>query len=136
MSNTDKVSLEVAEHEFGRFVDAMDLDLNTGEMDADDRRDFQQQKGVILRAIQRGHLVINEDGEPVYTPQKLDIDPITFYEPEGATFLEMDRKKKTAEVAKTYAVLGAMTKIGPAPFAKMKNRDMKVCQAIMLCFLA
>ena len=41
---SDKVAEEVAEQEFNRFVEAMDLDVNLADMDEDDKKGFEQQK--------------------------------------------------------------------------------------------
>jgi hypothetical protein len=131
-----KIALEVAEAEFNRFADAMELDVSTDSMDEEDKKGFEQQKSVLLKAIQKGALVFNEAGEPIYTPQRTDdADPITFYEPTGASLMAMDKRKKTEDVGKMYALMGDMTKTSAATFSRMKMADLKVCQAIAVLFL-
>ena len=131
-----KVALEVAEQEFGRFVELMDLDVDTSEMDAEDKKGFEQQKDRVVSAIQSGALTIGDGGEPTYTPQRSKgVDPITFYEPTGATLMAMDRKKKTEDIGKLYASMGDMTKTHAGVFSKMKMADLKVCMAITTLFL-
>lgn len=39
-----KVATEVAEAEFVRFAEAMDLDIDTAKMDGEDRKGFEQKK--------------------------------------------------------------------------------------------
>lgn len=128
-----KVALEVAEAEFERFAEAMDLDLDPSKMDEEDLTAFNKQKGRILRAVQRGALVFNEDGEAVYTPyhpKSGHKEPITFHERTGASLMAMDGKKKGHDVAKTYAVLADMCKVHQNVFAGLVGPDVKTCEAI------
>ena len=132
----DKVAKEVAEQEFNRFVDSMDLDVDPADMDEDDRKGFTQQKDRVIAAIQSGALVIKDSGEPVFTPQRTnDADAITFHEPTGASLMAMDRKKKTEDIGKLYAAMGDITKTHANVFSKMKMADLKVCMAITTLFL-
>ena len=129
----DVVALEVAAQEFERFTEAMDLDLDTSLMDAEDLTAFNKQKNRILRAVQRGFLVFNDNGEAVYTPQNArtkNKDAITFHERTGASLRAMDGKKKGHDVAKTYAVLADMCKVHPSVFAGLAGSDGKVCEAL------
>lgn len=133
---SEKVVKEVAEQEFSRFVECMDLDVNPIDMDEDDRNSFNQQKDRIISAIQSGAVVISENGEPTFTPQRSnDVNPITFYEPTGASLMAMDRKKKTEDIGKLYAAMGDMSKTHASVFSKMKMADLKVCMAITTLFL-
>jgi hypothetical protein len=130
---SDKVALEVAEQEFDRFVEEMDLDLDTSLMDAEDLTAFTKQKNRIIRAIQRGHLVVNESGEAVYTPFNKGSkhkEPLTFHERTGASLMAMDGKKKNHDVAKTYAVLADMCRVHQSVFAGLVGTDVKVCEAL------
>lgn len=131
MSNI--VATEVAEQEFERFADEMDLELDTSLMDVEDLTAFNKQKNRIIRAIERGNLVINENGEAVYTPgnkRSKHTDPITFHERTGASLMAMDGKKKGHDVAKTYAVLADMCKVHPSVFAGLAGTDVKICEAL------
>lgn len=128
-----KVSKEVAEQEFERFADAMDLDVDTTGMDQEDVNAFNRQKSRIIRAMMDGALVINEEGEAVFTPQRnasKHKDAITFHERTGASLMAMDGKKKGHDVGKTYAVMGDMCKVHPGVFAGLAGSDIKVCEAI------
>lgn len=130
---SDKVALEVAEKEFNRFVEEMDLDLDTALMDAEDLTAFTKQKNRIIRAIQRGNLVVNENGEAVYTPFNKGSkhkEPLTFHERTGASLMAMDGKKKNHDVAKTYAVLADMCRVHQSVFAGLAGTDVKVCEAL------
>ena len=128
-----KIDAKTAEQEFETWVDAMDLDLDTTEMDADDLAGYNRQKKRIIKAIMRGALIFNDNGEAVYTPHRPGSqhkDPITFHERTGASIMAMDGKKKGHEVAKMYAVLADMCKVHPKVFAMMVGEDVKVCEAL------
>jgi hypothetical protein len=132
----DKVAKEVAEAEFDRFVKAMDLDVDPSDMSEEDKEAFQQQKERLVGAIQSGALTINDDGEPVFTPQRTkDADTLTFHEPTGASLMAMDRKKKSEDIGKLYAAMADMTRSHSSTFSKMRMADLKVCMAITTLFL-
>ena len=134
---TDIIDRETAALEFQKFVDTMDLDLDVDTMDNEDRKDFTKEKDKLIVAIQKGRLTINDRGEPTYTPQRSENkDPITFYEPTGATLMAMDRKKRDADVTKMYAAMADMTKQSVNRFSKMSHKDCMVCQSITTLFLA
>ena len=127
------IALEMAEMEFGKFVDAMGLDVDPTCMDEEDKSAFERQKRRIVRAIERGALVINEKGEAVYTPYHADSkhkDPLTFHERTGASLMAMDGKKRGHDVAKTYAVLADMCKVHQSVFAGLVGPDVKTCEAL------
>jgi len=129
----NKVDKEVAEQEFDRFTEAMDLDLDTSEMDAEDLTAFNKQKSKIVKAIILGSLVVNEHGEAVYTPRNERSkfkEALTFHERTGASLMAMDGKKKNHDVTKTYKVLGDMCKVHPNIFAGLVGIDVKICEAL------
>lgn len=134
MSTDNPVAREVAESEFDRFAEEMDIDTDVdGFTDDEDRTAFNKQRGRIIRAIERGHLVINDEGEAVYTPfhaRSKYREAITFHERTGASLMAMDGKKKGHDVAKTYAIMGDMAKLPPATFAGLAGPDIKACEAI------
>ncbi len=130
---TETIDIDTANAEFDRFVECMDLDLDTADMDSEDLTAFNKQKNRILKVIQNGHLIINEKGEMVYTPSNPDSkhkDAITFHERTGASLMAMDGKKKNYDVAKTYAVMANMCHVHQSVFASMVGIDGKVCEAI------
>jgi hypothetical protein len=128
-----KINLEVAEAEFDRFVECMGLLLDTSTMDVEDKTAFDKQKNRIIDAMISGHLVINDDGEAVYTPFRPTSgpkEPITFHERTGASVLAMDGKKKGHDMAKTYAIMAEMCKVHPATFSRLAGPDIKTCEAV------
>jgi hypothetical protein len=129
----EQVALEVAEQEFDRFAECMDLDMDTSKLDAEDLTSFNKIRDRLLRAMQRGALVINDNGEAVYTPQRANSkykEAITFHERTGASLMAMDGKKKGHDVAKTYAVLADMCQVHPSTFAGLAGQDIKVCEGL------
>lgn len=131
--NESKIPRELAESEFERFAEAMDLDIDRTRMDADDQKGLDEAKQVLFRAMERGQLVIDEKGQPVFTPSSGE--PITFYEPTGASFISMDAKKKDHQVAKLIAIMADITRLPEKIFSKLPNRDFKVCRTIVTLFL-
>jgi len=130
---TNVIDKETALKEFDRFIEDMDLDLDTADMDQEDLNAFNRQKKRIIRAIEKGSLVINENGEAVYTPanpKSKHTEAITFHERTGASLMAMDTKKKNHDVAKTYAVLADMCKVHQNVFAGLVGTDVKVCEAL------
>ena len=127
-----KVALEQAEQEFDQWAEAMDLDLDTADMDAEDLTGFNKQKRRILQAVERGALIFNEKHEAVYTPgpKSKQSDPITFHERTGASIMAMDGKKKGYDAAKMYAMMGEMCKVHPKVFAGLVGLDIKVCESL------
>jgi hypothetical protein len=132
----DKIAKEVAELEFERFASEMDLDVSTDGLDEEEQSSLDEHRRKVVNSICNGSLVINEDGEPVYTPRRGENkEPLTFHEPTGSTIMAMDKKKKSEEVGKMYSVMAALTKQHPSTFSKMKYSDVKICSAITTLFL-
>ena len=134
----DVMDKKTAEAEFERFADIQDLDIDTGEMDAEDKSTFDNQKRRLLLALMKGSLIINEIGLPVYTPHNSEstfTDPITFHAPGGADFIQMDRKKKNYDITKTHALLASMTKLPETTFLNLKGGDYLMCTAIIGFFM-
>lgn len=130
-----KVDAETAEQEFDRFLEAMDIFVEESTMSDDDKSGFSDAKERVLRAIRNGHLVINDNGEAVYTPHRVeDHEPLVFHERTGATMMQTDRKK--GEVAKGYIAMGEMCRVESKVFAKLKGADIKTCEAIFVLLMA
>lgn len=132
------ISKEMALDEFERFADCMDLYLEPDEMDDEDRRDFFKIRGRLVRAICNGSLVIDNNGQAVYTPQNDDSKhktAITFHERSGATVIAQDGKGKNAEGKKTYAMMGELTRLHERVFSGLVGIDIKICQDIYMLLM-
>lgn len=127
------VAREVAEAEFDRFAELMELDVAVDKMDKDDVEGFTEQKERFIRAVMAGKLIVSEQGEPRLQCGDREI---TFKEPTGATFIALGSRsgKKSNEMSSLYAAMGDMTGEAPAFFSRLKNRDVKICVAIATLF--
>lgn len=130
-----KHSEEAALAEFERFAEAMDLDIDERGMDDEDRKGFYEARRIFVKAFVAGRLVVNEKGEPTYSPTDGKGD-ITFYEPTGASFMASDQKRSGHDVAKMHAIIADMTKTDGRRISQLPGRDYKAVQAIALLFLA
>lgn len=128
-----QVAKEVAEAEFQRFCDLMDLDVDTSEMDDEDRKSLDQAKRRVCLAIQDGRLTIDDAGQPTFAPK--EGEPIVFHEPTGETIMDTDAVKKSKDVTKMVQFMVSMTRTNMAVFRKMPQRDLRVCQSITALFL-
>lgn len=137
MTTEPRIAEEVADAEFEKFAAAMDLDTDTTKMVDEAATGFMVLRRTVTRALQRGSLVIDENGQPVFTPQySKATDPITFHAPGGTMFSNMDKKKESEVVGKKFAAMGEMTRTSAAYFNAMDSRDLKICQALYLLFLS
>jgi hypothetical protein len=133
MNDQEKICTEVAEAEFDRWGEAMDLDFDESFMDEDEKKAFQRQKRRVVREIQLGSLVVNDKGEAVFTPRNPASgyrDPITFHERTGATLMSVDRHKKGQDAARSYAMMADMCRLSQKVFAGLVGNDVKVCEAL------
>ncbi len=128
---------EQAEAEFDNFTRMMALKFDTEKMDAEDRTAFDKIYERIIDAIMDNHLVINGEGEPVYTPWRTKgfESAITFHEPDGGDISQMDKKKAGQDMNKMYAIAASMTRQSSSVFAKLTGEDYKVCMGIVNLFL-
>jgi hypothetical protein len=132
----NKVDKDTAGVEFERFINAMNLDANPAAMNAEDKEGFEENRDRFIGAVMLGSLTVNENGEPTYTPQRVnDANAITFYEPTGASLMAMDRKKAGHDISKMFATMGDITKTSSGLFSKMKMSDLKICMSITTLFL-
>lgn len=130
-----KISKDMAEAEFERFSEAMDLDLESADEDAEDKKAAAQVKNKIINALQKGSLVIDDKGQPVYTPQRSECEPLTFYESTGASLMAMDKAGDKEKTKKLFLVGADITKTSVKTFSMLKGGDLKTCLAITSAFL-
>lgn len=134
MSKIDKT---VALSEFERWADAMDLDIDLDGATEENIETFDGHKSKIVGAIMKGSMVINEQGEAVYTTQRGD-EPTTivFREADGASLMAMDKGKKDENISALYGSMASITGQHKFLFTKMKMTDLKICIAVTTLFLA
>jgi len=133
------VEKSVAEAEFQRFAESWDVDTDVLEMSEDDQQGFAKVKRTLLRVIMSGNLTIDEAGNPKYTlryPNMTSLTELEFQVPVGGALLEFDKFKDRENIRKIMAYMGNFTGKPDGVFAKMDTRDVKICQAVALLFLA
>jgi hypothetical protein len=131
-----KIAIEVAETEFDRFVNEMDLDVDTKFMNEDERNGFEKQRRRIVNAIAHGNLVIDNDGHAVYTPRNMELDaPLRFEQFGGQTLSATNGKKRDDRAMQLHSMMAEMTKVGPNTFNKMRGVDTKVCMALTMLLM-
>lgn len=137
MPADEVVSRDVAEAEFDRFCEEMDLDVDESVMDDDDRKSLAKARNKFVRAVMRGKLTVGNGGVPTYTyqPDGGDEVEISFPEPKGKAFLASDRGKKDQNMGKMFLIMAAMTGKPASIFSDMPNRDVSVCMAVAQLFL-
>ena len=119
-----KAGSEVAEEEFLRFVDMMNLDIDDTMLNDEDKAGLSLNRRRFLRAVEAGSLVVDAEGIPTFTPVKSKLrDPIVFYEPTGASLMEMDRKKEGADIGKMFAIM--------ADFTKQNQKFLQICSQVI-----
>jgi hypothetical protein len=124
-----KVAAEVAEQEYERWVDAMALELDYPGIPDAVQRGVARHRHRLIGAIQRGDLVVDDEGRFVFTPRKApEPAPIVFHEPTGATLMGI---KEADEVKRGVKILAAVTHQNEGRFAKMANSDLSVCSSII-----
>ena len=136
MAEQERVALEVAEAEFERFIDAMDLMVRTKRLKGDARTAYEDNKETFIGAIQRNTLVVDPDGAPVFTPVSDNKGPIKFAEPDGETLIATDSAGEGNNITKLYRVVARMTGQPEERLRKLKQRDSVVLTAIVGLFLA
>lgn len=128
------VDNETAENEFDRWIRAMRIKFDRPYMDENDRKDNRESKGVILEMIQEGRVVVDDEGQLKFNTENEGW--ITFYRPKGNVIAEMDKVKKTSDVGKLYAAMGALTRTSKGMFStKLWKSDVDICQEIFYLFL-
>lgn len=129
------IDKETAELEFMRWAESMDLDFQEsstdGDDDDDDKKEFKKQKSKVIAALQNGALLINDNGEAVYTPRNPKTkhkEAITFYERTGESLASA--RKSNGKAAHIYAPMASVTKLHSSAFVNMVGIDIKTCEAI------
>ena len=120
--------------EYPIVVRASDI-VEEDQIDPDDSKAFLKIKRHFIKAVQAGHLVVDEKGQPVFTPQGGDGGPITFFEPKGGSVMAMDTQHEKKRVHQMHALIAHMTQQPMKRFADMPMRDYAIVQMIALLFL-
>lgn len=130
-----KIDRETAELEFDRFALAMDFDMNEAGLSLEDKQDRDAAREKVISAIRNGSLVVNDSGQPEFTPRLSEVPPFVFRMPTGADLQNMERFKERAKITQMYAFLGGISGRPVKNFAALKMRDLQVCMALAVLFM-
>lgn len=134
MTTPKKVAREVAEAEFDRMCTLRRVNTDPEEMTAEEYESLLEVKAKLVRVIERGELVVNENGDPVFTPPVPGAKSITFYRPTGATFMAMDGDD--GNQSRLVRVITDMTHSAKGEIAKLEAPDYVVCSKLANLFMA
>lgn len=127
----NKIAPEMAEAEFDRMCEMLDIDVSTdGE---DDEKSLAATRQTIVKAIQTGAMTIGDDGLPTLTTKAGAA--IAFTMPTGATLLEGDKAPEGHGTRRTYLLIGALTRGKFAP-SKCTIKETTILTQVMSLFLA
>jgi len=130
------VAPEVAEDEFSRMCEALDLDLD--DLDKEDDERFQLLRKTVLKAIVQGRITVDQDGlATVHLKYPVgDVDSLRFKIPTGETLIALGDQKAKNQTTQSWKVLGDLTEKPSTLFGKMRQSpDLKTCQALGALFL-
>jgi hypothetical protein len=125
---------QTAEADFERWVGVSRIVMDVEGREEDDVRDKGLDKIIIIKAIQDGRLVIDEEGQAIFTP--LDRDPLTFRKPHGRIVASMDKVKSNHDGAKALTLIASLTGTNRGTIGAMEYADFSVCESIVNLFLA
>jgi len=132
MTRKEIICPEVAEQEFTRFCDRMDLEVKPENFDAAGLKVFNELKGTVLEAIRFGDVEINEKGCPAVRPSSTGItQPIVFQEWSYGAAEEADKYSKEGAFKKNRVMLSQLTGCEPYVFLKLNKRDTYNLTAIL-----
>lgn len=133
-----KVAREVAETEFERLCSTHRVDTDTAAMSDDEKKDWLELKGGIVKDIMRGVLIVAEDGTPTFSAMSNGgtISQFTFRAPTGATLLALETYPGGKNIANFMAAMGDMAQVDRSEFGKMAMRDVSSCMRIAKLFLS
>jgi len=130
------VAADVAEAEFQKWVRAMGMSqkLDPSRLDGEDRKSLLDQKRVITDAIERGELVVNDEGCFEFTPT--GGQTIAWPEPTMEVMMAIDGHRETDNAKRMFFIMAKMTGKPVTFFRALKLRHGQVCQAVANLFLA
>ena len=129
-----KVAAEVCEQEFKRLCASRRIDDDAESMNEAELRVFNARKRPLVRAMARGELVINAEGNPVFTPP--GGKAITFHKATGATLMAGDGHAEGHDIGRLVAVATEMTKTPPGELSKLELEDFRTVSDIANFLLA
>ncbi len=134
--NEPKVGEDVAEREFQRFTTALRAKPVLERMNRDQLRDYENNKTTVLDGFRDGSLVVDNKGQPVYTPRCDFNGKLVFKKPTGATLMAADGLSDDEGVKKTFRMLAQLTGHNEPELQTLDMADLRVPLAIVAVLLA
>lgn len=128
---TDKIAPDMAEAEFYRMCELLDLDVTTSN--DEDKEQLETHKAKIVAAIVSGTMTIGDDGLPTVTT-KAGAE-LAFTMPNGATLLEADKAPEGQNNRRMFLLVGALTRGKFAP-SKCTVKEAALLMSVTALFLA
>lgn len=137
MSKTPKVAREVADAEFERLCETHRIETDTSELTEEEKKDWLELRGAIVKDIMTGSLVVAEDGAPSYSASGgATVTQFTFHAPTGATLLALETYAGGKNIANFMAAMADMARVERGEFAKLPMRDVNALMRIAKLFLS
>lgn len=135
--STAKVCNDKAEAEFARFTTALRAKVNTSRMSDQQRRDFENNREVVLDALKDGSLTVDDAGQPSYTPScTYPNGPIVFRKPTGKTLIAANGlSSETEGIAMSFKMLAQITQQNRADLETLELSDLAVPLAMLAILL-
>ena len=135
MSKETKINKEMAEAEFQRWCDAMDIETDAEFFEEeDDISSFKKNKSKVVRSIMDGSTIINDEGLLVYTTRRKEKQKTyTFNEFYGSILISME--KIEGGNARMFTGCGEITQTSQGDFSSMKGSDLALSQAVFILLM-
>lgn len=135
----NKISKEMAEEEFKNWCEANELDCDETSMNEEDKAAFEPLKNRIVKAIQKGVVVIDGDTIEYTLSGKYEGSmagmKIKINSPTARLFSGMDGYKDTQMIKKLQGAMSALCGIDIGIFSKMTIPDWKFFQSVCVLFM-
>lgn len=129
----EKVNKEQAEKELNDFFAAMDIDVTRSDKDA--QESVNMLKDFILDHVISGHVIFNENNEPVIMPWRTkDQKPLTIKEPDGGNLMAAGVEESALKAS--LMVLAELTGTSVGTLSKLKSGEIKLMRAFYTFFTA
>jgi hypothetical protein len=130
-----KVGKEVAEAEFERLCRLNRVEHDEAGLTSDESTSWRKIRDGIVRDIQHGTLIVNEEGRPTYTPPGAS-KGLTFHAPTAATFIAFETYGAGKAASNMIATVAELTRTDRGEIGKLHSKDWSACVRIMTLFLA
>ncbi len=130
------VAAEVAEDEFVRFCETIDLEID--DLDDEDAKKFKGLKNTVIKAMMVGRVTISDEGLPTVSLKYPvgEFSSVTFKLPTGERFVAAGDTKSTNSVTQGWKILSDFTGVPSPIFGKMRRKpDLQTLDAVGALFL-